>query len=84
MFITNLGQIGQIFLLLSKEWRNGTTYITVKKGGGKPFDNVLVDSLLKVKTIYTYLLSHWQDYKLQVFCKEDPAKNPMARFKDVP
>ena len=69
MLITNLTQIGEIFLLLSKEWKNATVHITIKKGGKKPFDNVLVDTIIKVNSIYKYLLENWQDCKLQIFCE---------------
>lgn len=74
MFITNSLQLAEIYLLLSKEWKNGNVYITVKKGGYKPFNNVLVDSFLKVNTIYDYLLENWKDHKLQVFYKESEEK----------
>lgn len=70
MFITNLTQVGEIYLLLSKGWEQGGTKITIKHDGEKPFDNVVVDSIQTVNEIYKYLLENWVDRKVQIFITE--------------
>ena len=67
MFIRNLGQIGEIYNLLTKNWQEKTINVTVKNRKEVVFDDILVDSILKVNTIYKYLLENWANMKVQVF-----------------
>lgn len=72
MFITNLLQIGQVYQFLTANWQYANAHITVKNKKEVVFDNILVDSIVKVNTIYRYLLKHWSGGKLQIFYKEVP------------
>ncbi len=74
MIITNLSQVGKIYLLLCRNWKKGRLRITIKKGESVPYDNVLIDNFDLVSAVYQFLLRNWDNGKLQIFCKED--KNP--------
>ena len=70
MFIITLLQIGEIYQFLTQNWQEGKARITIKNGEEVAFDNVLVDSKMKVDTIYRYLLEHWSNGKIQIFYTE--------------
>jgi len=70
MFITTLLQIGEIYQFLTQNWQKDKARITIKNEEEVAFDNVLVDSKMKVDTIYRYLLENWAGKKLQIFYNE--------------
>ena len=70
MFIITLLQIGEIYQFLTQNWQEGKARITIKNEEEVAFDNVLVDSKMKVDTIYRYLLEHWSNGKIQIFYNE--------------
>ena len=70
MFITTLLQIGEIYQFLTQNWQNAKARITIKNGEEIPFDDVSVDSKMKVDTIYKFLLENWANKKLQIFYNE--------------
>ena len=70
MFIITLLQIGEIYQFLTQNWQEGKARITIKNEEEVAFDNVLVDSKMKVDTIYKYLLENWAGKKLQIFYEE--------------
>ena len=70
MFILHLIQIGQVYQFLTANWEKGLSTITVKDGKEVVFDNITVDSIMKVNTIYQYLLENWSSGKVQIFYQE--------------
>ena len=72
MFILHLLQVGQIFQFMSANWQELKPTITVKDGKEIVFDNIIVDSIIKVNTIYKYLLENWAGKQVQIFYSEAP------------
>jgi len=70
MIILHLLQIGEVYQFLTQNWQNAKARITVKNGKEVAFDDVLVDSKLKVDTIYKFLLENFANGKLQIFYSE--------------
>lgn len=80
MYITHLTQIGEIYQFLIDEYQSGKIIITIKNNGKVIFGEVPVKTKEMADKIYRYLLENWTTRKLQIFYKEDPAKNPVSRF----
>lgn len=59
--------MGKIYQFLTQNWQEGKARITVKNKKETIFDNVLLDSIAKVNTIYKYLEENWAGKKLQIF-----------------
>jgi len=69
MFIYHLIQVGQVFQFLTSNWEKSIIKITVKNGKEVVFDDILIDSIVKVNSVYKYILENWSNNKVQVFYK---------------